>query len=127
MLCEYRSGHKNALAVMKAKFEAIFEEARCEDVSATVKLIGERPCSDIDEEKKTAFADKIAAVMEAEGFAVQREFGSTDSNIPLSLGIPAVTLAVYTGGKSHTRDEWIEKASLTNGLARAIRLATELL
>ncbi len=128
MLCEYRSGHKDALAIMKSKFEAIFEEARFGDVSVDVKLIGERPCADIDSAVQTAFADMVAEVMEAEGITeVRREFGSTDSNIPLSLGIPAVTLAVYTGGKSHTRDEWVEKASIPKGLARAIALANKLM
>jgi hypothetical protein len=34
--------------------------------------------------------------------------GSTDSNIPISLGIPAVTLdSGGTGGRAHALDEWI--------------------
>ena len=128
MLCEYRSGDRGALEIMKGKFEEIFALARREDVDVCVKVIGERPCSDIDKDKQTEFVNKIIALLNTEGIdEIKRTFGSTDSNIPLSLGIPAVTLGVYKGGKAHTRAEWIEKASLTKGLTRAISLASLLL
>jgi len=42
--------------------------------------------------------------------------GSTDSNLPMSLGIPAVTLG--HGGKSgdtHSRTEWFEPADAWKG------------
>ena len=40
---------------------------------------------------------------------------STDVNVPLSLGIPAVCVGAVRGGLLHTRDEWVEKASLEDG------------
>lgn len=48
---------------------------------------------------------------------------STDCNIPLSMGIPAVCIGVYEGGGSHTREEWLNKAFLKRGLEIAIRTA----
>jgi di/tripeptidase len=44
---------------------------------------------------------------------------STDSNIPMSLGIPAVTLeSGGTGGRNHTLDEWtdVDKMSSIRGI-----------
>ena len=49
---------------------------------------------------------------------------STDCNIPLSLGIAAVCIGVYHGAGSHTREEWVEKASLKKGSEIALRIAT---
>ena len=45
---------------------------------------------------------------------------STDCNIPMSLGIPAITIGVYMGGGAHTREEWIRKDSLPAGLENGI-------
>ena len=46
---------------------------------------------------------------------------STDSNIPISLKIPAVTLgAGGTGSNSHTLDEWYDPRGRDAGLKRAL-------
>ena len=42
--------------------------------------------------------------------------GSTDANVPLSLGIPANTIGAVSGALLHTRDEWIDARSLETGL-----------
>ena len=42
--------------------------------------------------------------------------GSTDCNIPLSLGIPAVCFGAYLGKGAHTRQEFLYKQSLRPGL-----------
>ena len=47
---------------------------------------------------------------------------STDSNVPLSLGIVANTVGTVRGALAHTREEWIELSSLENGLRIALAL-----
>ena len=47
---------------------------------------------------------------------------STDSNIPLSLGLPANTIGTVRGGLAHTREEWVELDSLPVGLELALCL-----
>ena len=42
--------------------------------------------------------------------------GSTDANIPLSLGLPAVTLGLTKGGGAHTVHEYIHTSPLEKGL-----------
>jgi hypothetical protein len=45
---------------------------------------------------------------------------STDSNIPISMGIPAITLGGGgTSGNSHTLDEWYDPRGRDLGLKRA--------
>jgi acetylornithine deacetylase/succinyl-diaminopimelate desuccinylase-like protein len=50
------------------------------------------------------------------GIPCALESGSTDANIPMSLGIPAVCVGNYMGGGVHTREEWVEIASVPVGL-----------
>ena len=57
------------------------------------------------------------------GSAPTTRSASTDCNIPLSLGIPAICVGVYRGGDAHKREEWIEKASLIDGLEIGVRVA----
>jgi di/tripeptidase len=56
---------------------------------------------------------------------VQPVAASTDANIPLSMGIPAVAFGTVSGAGLHTRDEWIDKASLMTGQELAIRFALD--
>ncbi len=50
---------------------------------------------------------------------------STDSNIPLSLGIPSVTLGTITGDGAHTRQEWIDLYSLKSGMELALSIVLD--
>ena len=124
MLCEYRSEDKDCLAYMEEKFLSIFDAARSNSVDVNVKKIGDRPCSNIDESKIENLRKIIRPIIEdVIHQPLQFKSASTDCNIPLSLGIPAMCIGVYTGGGSHTRQEWVEKASLVPGLEIAIRVA----
>nr|WP_166504253.1 M20/M25/M40 family metallo-hydrolase [Caulobacter henricii] len=76
-------------------------------ISYEPKVIGERPAG------KTAGDQPIvqltSAAISAFGFTPEHGISSTDSNIPMSLGIPAVTIG--SGGKAgraHALDEWID-------------------
>jgi tripeptide aminopeptidase len=54
--------------------------------------------------------------------------GSTDANIAMSLGIPAITIASGTGSRVHALDEWIDvdkdKSLPQIGMALTTILAT---
>ena len=127
MLCEYRSDNRECLEEMKIAFERIFEEARSDEVNVEVENVGERPCSDVDKKIQKALALRCKNICD-ETYGVDAYFrsGSTDCNIPLSMGIPAVNVGVFIGGLSHTTEEWIEKASVLNGLLFSLKLAYEL-
>ena len=127
MLCEYRSNDRECLEVMQRKFEEIFKNAESDGVCVNVNKIGDRPCSNIDEAVlaplRCVVGDTVESVI---GKSVKFNSASTDCNIPLSLGIPALCIGVYTGGGTHTREEWMEKASLIPGLEIAIKVAVRL-
>ena len=128
MLCEYRSDDLDCLNTMKAHFERIFSAAR-KDATVEVQLVGDRPCAgNVDEQALSELAalcaDATVQTLGAE--APVGGSGSTDANIPHSLGIPAITMAVWTGAGAHTREEYIVKDSLIPGLEIGLRTALAL-
>ena len=71
-----------------------------------------------------------AEAARAAGYRPELGASSTDSNIPISLGIPAVTIGSGgTGGRAHSLDEWIAVAKpeslrgMTVGLAAVLAMA----
>jgi tripeptide aminopeptidase len=51
----------------------------------------------------------------------RRERSSTDANVPLSLGIPAIAIGGGgLGGGSHSLDEWYESTDRFVGLKRIL-------
>ncbi len=123
MLCEYRSDDRECLAIMQEKYEAIFAAANTEKVQVNVTKVGDRPCSNIDRSKIDALKSIVVPLIEeVVGEKVEYTSSSTDCNIPLSLGVPALCVGVSTQSGAHTREEWVEKASLIPGLEIAIRL-----
>jgi tripeptide aminopeptidase len=99
------------LAIVKAAVEAENKarSTRVGPVSAEVKLIGDRPTGATRQDAE--IVQVTAAAARAAGYIPVFGAGSTDSNLPISLGIPAVTIgAGGTGARAHAPDEWIDLA-----------------
>lgn len=125
MLCEYRSDNLNCLAIMKKKFADIFEEAKKNCLELRIELVGKRPCmsADMDMAKLQEITDRAKGIQSKHfGKNVIEKSGSTDCNIPHSMAIPAVALANYDGGGSHTKEEWVIKESFKPGLRVSMEL-----
>lgn len=84
-----------------------------------LKLIGDRPSGETKAE--TPLVRLAAEATRACGHRPVLDCSSTDSNVPISLGIPAITLGVGgNSGNSHTLDEWYDPARRATGLKRAL-------
>jgi tripeptide aminopeptidase len=86
-------------------------------VTADVKLIGARPSGQTKSE--TPIVQIAMASARAAGLTPSLNYSSTDANLPISLGIPAIRL--NSGGSSdhpHALDEWIdvEKTASMRGI-----------
>lgn len=73
-------------------------------ISADPKLIGDRPCGETP--VSSPIVQTTAAVVTAFGLKPVFNISSTDSNLPMSLGIPAVTIGRGPGGRAHSLDEY---------------------
>ncbi|MBQ4159895.1 MAG: M20/M25/M40 family metallo-hydrolase [Clostridia bacterium] len=125
MLCEYRSDNVECLAIMEKKFAEIFEKAKTNCLELKVELVGNRPCMrvDMDMAKLQKITDRAREIQSKHfGIEAVEKSGSTDCNIPHSLGIPAVALANYDGGGTHTREEWVVRESFKPGLRISMEL-----
>lgn len=118
MLYEYRSDDRESLAFMREAFNSLLAEANGEQARFEAELIGERPCGgEVDEAAFAALISRCANAIESvTGEKPGLYMASTDANIPLSLGVPAVTFGLLNGGGAHTREEWLEISSLKIGL-----------
>ena len=76
-------------------------------ISAEVSRIGNRPAGRTDPSEQIVRASLEAVT--AFGFTPNTESSSTDANIPMSLGVPAIRFGSGgTGGRGHSLDEWID-------------------
>lgn len=117
MLYEYRSDSLRCLGIMRETFLQLVAWHNGPGTEISVELIGDRPCAgDVDARAQQGLVDCICAsireILHAE--PVLRS-GSTDANAALAAGIPAVCISVCNGGKCHTRQEWLDVASLQDG------------
>ena len=117
MLYEFRSDDRTSLEIMDRHLQAAIEFYRTKDVQVTVTLVGDRPCvGDVDEEAWDRLRERANNTnLEHNGVDLKFVRGSTDCNIPLSMGIPALTLGTYMGNGAHTREEYVELDSLLPG------------
>ena len=117
MLYEYRSDNHLCLGKMQEMFEQILADCRKEGITIEAELLGERPCSaNVDPNALEALKQKAAdSVLRITGQEAKFVSGSTDCNIPLSLGIPSVCLGVCEAAGLHTREEVLYLKSLPQG------------
>ncbi|HVI34122.1 M20/M25/M40 family metallo-hydrolase [Phenylobacterium sp.] len=132
---DMRSESKEELAKLDARFLEIVKGAvaaenkarntRFGEVSADVKLIGDRPTGATREDAEIVRA--TTAAVKAAGYTPILGASSTDSNMPISLGIPAVTIGSGgTGGRAHAVDEWIDVEKTQSVRGQAVGLAAVL-
>jgi len=118
---DMRSESPDALNTVVAQFQAIIQKAVAEEnaarsttegkIEAEVTLIGDRPSGETP--VNSPLVQTATAVVKTFGLTPHYSISSTDSNVPISLGIPAVTIGRGPSERAHALDEWtdVEKSS----------------
>jgi tripeptide aminopeptidase len=131
---DIRSETKEELAKAVDTFTRLMNEAAEEEnrarstsqgrVTVDVRVIGDRPFGQIP--VNAPIVQTASAIIQGYGMNVTYGMSSTDSNIPMSMGIPSITLeSGGTGGRNHTLDEWIDVER--NASVRGINIALGIL
>ncbi|HEX8711436.1 MAG TPA: M20/M25/M40 family metallo-hydrolase [Terracidiphilus sp.] len=94
----------------------------CEGLRFSIVKIGERPAGHLPAD--SPLRETLDAVDRHLGLRPDLRLGSTDANLPLSLGVPAVSIgAGGEGGGAHTLAEWYSAHGREVGLRRVLLLA----
>jgi acetylornithine deacetylase/succinyl-diaminopimelate desuccinylase-like protein len=134
MEVDMRSADKDALETLNTKYKAAIEEAVVEEnrrwngrgpVTVANELVGVRPAGSTPADSaivRTALA--VTRLLGAEGDL--RE-GSSDSNVPMNMGIPAVTIGGGgSGSGAHSLNETYDTKDSWLGTERGLLLAVAL-
>lgn len=128
---DMRSNDSEQLAVLERKARAAALEAVSEenarwpegDVEVEFVLIGDRPAGRTD--AREPLVQVAAMAIDATGLKLRGlSTSSTDSNIPMSLGIPAITIAGGgNGGGAHSPGEWFVPTESHKGPQTSLLIA----
>lgn len=120
-LIDLRSLDRGELARLEERVLRIVRaEERESGVRAELELLGDRPTGSIPDNHP--LCSLVRRVHRELGLQTRVYPSSTDGNVPLSMGIPAVTVGVTLGGNGHRLDEYIYTTPLTKGLAQVLLL-----
>jgi tripeptide aminopeptidase len=132
---DMRSADAGELAKLDSALHAIVTDAVNQEnaardtskgkITVAFKTIGERPAGHTDE--KSALAVSAAAAARAFGYDPKFIAVSTDANVPMSLGIPAIAIGSgASGGREHAPDEYIDVEPAESVRGMSVGLATVL-
>ncbi len=131
MEVDMRSGNPGKLAELDAVFRSAMtagleaeNEARRggEALTVTIEPIGQRPAGEGDE--SVPLVQRALAAMQRDGIVAETVASSTDSNIPISLDIPAITISrCGTSEGAHSLNEyWVADETVVPCTVRGLRI-----
>jgi len=125
MLVDMRSIDAGSLATLEKQVLDIVERsAREGDGQVKLELVGDRPAGAIPADHPVV--QTCLAVHQALGLTTFFEPGSTDHNVPLSMGLPGVCISITEGANEHRLDEYIETGPIPTGVKNILLAAVAL-
>ena len=120
---DLRSEGTDELSDLTQRVEASVAKANRPDVAVTARVIGSRPAGKLAPNHSLVKLARKA--LKQVGIDAHLGVGSTDANIPLSLGYPAICIGLTVGGGAHTVDEYILTRPLERGLQQLQMIVEE--
>jgi acetylornithine deacetylase/succinyl-diaminopimelate desuccinylase-like protein len=120
---DLRSEGAAELNFLARRVEALFETVEQRGVRVEREIIGQRPAGEIPASHPII---KLAgSILRELGIEPSLTIGSTDANIPLSLGFPALVLGITRGGGAHTAGEYLETGPVADGMEQLIKFVSK--
>lgn len=117
---DLRSEDGETLQTLVDQVMALARAAVRPGVTIQVEQVGDRPFGALAQDHPLVQA--AVSTLRSQGLEARLNIGSTDANVPLSKGYPAVCVGLANGGGAHTRAEFIETGKLEKGLAALVEL-----
>lgn len=117
---DLRSTDPESLIGLVSQVEGLVRAANKERVRVKMESLGDRPVGELREHHP--LVQLAAHVLKAQGIQPDLDVGSTDANVPLSLGLAAICIGLTTGGGAHTLKEYINTRPVKQGLQQLVEL-----
>jgi acetylornithine deacetylase/succinyl-diaminopimelate desuccinylase-like protein len=118
-LLDLRSTDPQQLESIASAIRSTLDDAVTPPIQLSFETIGDRPCGSLPDD--APLLTTLRAVDRHLHLRTEPGLGSTDANIPLSLGVPAIALgAGGLGGGMHTLHEWYDPAGRETALRRIL-------
>lgn len=121
---DLRSEGQEVLVGLISTVGKLIQDANHPGVTVEAVVIGQRPAGQINPSHPLVKLGENC--LRELGLNPVLTSGSTDANIPLSRGYPAVVLGISTGGSAHTVHEYIHTQPVTLGLEQLVRFVERL-
>jgi tripeptide aminopeptidase len=115
---DMRSTSADALADLVGEVERVLAMPAPDGISVNVEVVGDRPAGELP--RNAGLAPIADEVLRELGFEPHFDASSTDANVPISRGIPAVCIGLTTGAYAHRVDEFIRISPLVKGFGQLI-------
>ena len=124
-LLDLRSIDESALRRLSDRVTRLVERSnRGDAVEYTAESIGERPAGVVPGD--SPIVQIAASTLAALGLEPSFDASSTDANVPIAAGIPAVCVGLTTGGNVHRADEYIDLEPVSLGVTQLALLTIAL-
>jgi tripeptide aminopeptidase len=116
-LLDLRSIDESALRRLSDRVTRLVDRSnRGDAVDYTAESIGERPAGVVSAD--SPIVQIAAGTLTALGLEPSFDASSTDANVAIAAGIPAVCIGLTTGGNVHRTDEFIDLEPVAKGVAQ---------
>jgi len=119
---DLRSESTEKLEELAGQVEQIARAAQKPGVTVEAEIIGQRPSGELSADHPLVRLTQDC--LHAAGVEPHLNTGSTDANLPLSRGLPSVTIGLTTGGRAHTIHEFINLPPLEKGMEQVLQLVS---
>ena len=120
MELDLRSETSSCLTELTNRVKQVVESARRSDFELQIEPIGHRPSGDLPRGHR--LVKILREILGELGLEPHLDIASTEANMPLSLGFPALTIGLTRGAHAHSAQETIQTAPIEKGLLQIVRL-----
>jgi acetylornithine deacetylase/succinyl-diaminopimelate desuccinylase-like protein len=124
LVLDLRSLDRGALEAVVGQVDGIVRGAATPEIRVRSEVIGDRPAGAIPVD--APIVQTTLTALRRLGVEPVLDASSTDANVPIALGIPAVCIGLTLGGHAHRTDEFIEVAPIGRGMQQLVLLVAAL-
>jgi len=122
-LFDIRSADAGSLKRFSERIRGTIHNTDVNGLTVTIETLGERPAGATP--KTSPLVEAATSALRELGYEPTFDASSTDANVAMSRGIPAVCIGISRGGNGHTVEEYIDLQPIADGLTQLALLVLD--